>query len=133
LRVPPQIRPGVYSLFLTLKGEGKPEDRVEKRAIAFNVDATAESDLKRADRDRLLPTFSGRDSRRGKLALRSPGDTFEEYKERQPDASESPWLYLFFILILVVEQAMAVHLSHHLKGAEGAPAAPASRPQPAAA
>ena len=38
-----------------------------------------------------------------------------------PDASESPWLYLFFLVILVVEQAMAVHLSFHLRGNEVLP------------
>ena len=49
-----------------------------------------------------------------------------------PDASESPWLYLFFLVILVVEQALAVHLSFHLKGNEAVPGAIAP-PQAAAA
>jgi hypothetical protein len=65
--------------------------------------------------------------------LFSPGDPMDVFKNREPDASESPWLYLLFILILVVEQALAVHLSFHLKG--GDMAAPSARPAvaPAAA
>jgi len=73
-----------------------------------------------------------RDSRAGTILLRSPGDTFEAYKNKMPDASESPWLYLFFLLILVVEQALAVHLSFHLKGNEVLPGQVAA-PRPAAA
>jgi len=39
---------------------------------------------------------------------------------------------LFFLVILIVEQALAVHLSFHLKGNEAAPGT-AAPPQPAAA
>ena len=73
-----------------------------------------------------------RDSRAGTILLRSPGDTYEAYKNKMPDASESPWLYLFFLVILVVEQALAVHLSFHLKGNEALPGT-TTAPQPAAA
>jgi hypothetical protein len=41
--------------------------------------------------------------------------------DRHSDLSESPWFYLVFLIILVVEQALAVHLSFHLKGQEGVP------------
>jgi hypothetical protein len=130
LKDPP--RPGVYRFTFTLTGDGAEEDRREVRAYAYNVDASQESDLKRAARDRLEPNIPGDVSQRGALTVRLPGEgTYDQFKERQPDASESPWLYLFFIIILVVEQAMAVHLSFHLKGAEGA--APAATRQPAAA
>jgi len=50
-----------------------------------------------------------------------------------PDASESPWVYLFFLLVLVVEQALAVHLSFHLKGKETVPGATAAQAPAAAA
>jgi hypothetical protein len=82
-------------------------------------------------RDRLEITATNKDGKQVAAVLRAPGDDYESLKERQPDASESPWLYLFFIIVLVVEQAMAVHLSFHLKGNEAAPSAAA--PQPAAA
>jgi hypothetical protein len=122
-------RPGVYRVTLTQQGDTPLEDRQEVLAYAYNVDALAESDLKRAGRDRLDPELPPGDSKRGKLTVLSPNESFEAFQEKQPDASESPWLYLFFILILVVEQAMAVHLSYHLKGNESAaPASPSTQP-----
>ncbi len=129
-------RPGVYTITRTLLGDGAEEDRQEKLAYACNVDALAESNLKRASKDQLVPEMpSSGDSKRGQLTLWIPGESDpEKFKERQPDASEWPWLYLFIILILVVEQAMAVHLSHHTRLAEGAPESrPAPSPTPAAA
>ena len=71
---------------------------------------------------RAATSWSGRarDSKAGTILLRAPGDTYEAYKNKMPDASESPWLYLFFLVILIVEQALAVHLSFHLKGNEAA-------------
>ncbi|MGL4550905.1 MAG: hypothetical protein ACRC33_06930, partial [Gemmataceae bacterium] len=121
-------RPGVFRVTLTQQGEGPPEDRQETRAFAYNVDAAGESDLKRAGRDRLLPDLPPGDAKRGKLMLLTPNEAFDQFQEKTPDASESPWLYLFFILILVVEQAMAVHLSYHLKDGAAAPPAPSSQP-----
>ena len=41
-----------------------------------------------------------------------------EVSQRQTDLSESPWFYLVILAVLVLEQAMAVHLSFHLKGSE---------------
>ncbi len=101
------------------------------RSYAFNIDSGKESDLRRAARDK-LERSRARDNRAGTILLRSPGDTYEAYKNKMPDASESPWLYLFFLVILVVEQALAVHLSFHLKGNEALPGATAT-PRPAAA
>ena len=76
----------------------------------------------------------GADSRAGRIALHSPGDDYAAFQNKQPDASESPWLYLIILLVLIVEQALAVHLSFHLKGSEGLPAAAGpARAQPVAA
>jgi hypothetical protein len=87
--------------------------------------------LKRANRERLDPPQPGRPSGIG-VKIITAKDTSELVGEKPPDASESPLLYLFFIIILIVEQAMAVHLSFHLKGNEAAPAAPQSAPAAAA-
>ncbi len=126
--------PGVFRITHTLLGDGPDEDRQEVRAYAFNVDAVSESDLKRAAKERLVPERTSSDSKGGKLTLRFPGsDSYEEFKEKQPDASESPWLYLFFIIILVVEQAMAVHLSYHMKANEGAAPGPLGHAKPTSA
>jgi hypothetical protein len=117
-------RPGVYTFeFSPLAGApGGAEPAPEQRVYAFNVDADAESDLRRAERDKLVRARVAGDGRGsvGKIALRAPGDTYEAFKNRQPDASESPWLYLFFLVVLIVEQALAVHLSFHLRGGEAA-------------
>ena len=47
---------------------------------------------------------------------------------RSSDLSESPWFFLLLLGILVAEQALAVHLSFHLRGNEAlAPAQAAPR------
>jgi hypothetical protein len=129
-------RPGVYTFNFFPVQAGASEPPPEPRPYAFNVDSVREGNLKRAPRERLerVRANSG-DPKAAKITLRSPGDSYEAFKNRQPDASESPWLYLLFLLVLVVEQALAVHLSFHLKGNEAAPPAAAGGPrtQPAAA
>ena len=108
-------KPGVYKVTHTFLGDGAEETR----AYAYNIDAVAESDLKRAAEDRAEAGNAGPATANAASSRWSPpAAAYEEFKEKQPDASESPWLYLFFIIILVVEQAMAVHLSFHMKGNE---------------
>jgi hypothetical protein len=111
--------PGVYS-FTFYPNSQDAAEQSELRSYAFNIDADKESDLRRAARDK-LERPRARDNRAGTILLRSPGDSYDEYKNKAPDTSESPWLYLFFLIVLVVEQALAVHLSFHLKGNEAAP------------
>jgi hypothetical protein len=122
--------PGVYT-FEFYPNSKEAISQPEVRAFAFNLDAGKESDLRRASRGR-LEGRRARDNRAGTVLLRSPGDTYEEYKNKLPDASESPWLYLIFLIVLVVEQALAVHLSFHLKGNEAVPGT-TTPPAPAAA
>jgi Aerotolerance regulator N-terminal len=123
------VRPGVYSF------EFRPIDETKQpsefRSYAFNVDAGAESNLKRADKDKLEVKTKNKDARAGKVMVFAQGDSLDVFKGREPDASEKPWLYLLFLIVLVAEQALAVHLSFHLKPSDTA-AAPA-RPQVAAA
>jgi hypothetical protein len=111
--------PGVYTFEFSPNSKDA-TGQAEVRSYAFNLDAGKESDLRRAPRDK-LESRRARDNRAGTILLRAPGDTYEEYKNKMPDASESPWLYLFFLVILVVEQALAVHLSFHLRGTDVAP------------
>jgi len=125
-------RPGVYTFEFTPVGPGGVEGQPEASVYAFNVDAASESNLKRAAQDKLERVTNNKDPKAGKISLRSFGDSFEKFRNRQPDASESPWLYLFFILVLVMEQALAVHLSFHLKGNESS-ATTRTGQQPAAA
>src|SRR5205823_3834694 len=115
--------------------EFKPVDATqpsEFRSYAFNIDADAESNLKRAEKDKLGTQIKTKEARAGQVKVFAPGDDITTFKQRDPDASEMPWLYLLILIVLIVEQALAVHLSFHLKPSDQAAAAPA-RPQPAAA
>jgi hypothetical protein len=121
--------PGVYELVFSRKdapGESVvPRNpaapavtATETRAIAFNVDALAESDLRRASLDELAAVVGE------SLRLHTPGDAALEktLKDKKSDLSESPWFYLVFLLVLLVEQAMAVRLSYHTVSRDSPPA-----------
>jgi hypothetical protein len=76
------------------------------------VDTAAEGDLRRASRDDIEAAAPG-------ALLHSPGSGLADLlKDKKSDLSESPWLYLVILLVLVAEQAMAVRLSYHLSAAE---------------
>jgi hypothetical protein len=110
-------QPGVYRFEFTPQGEsGAATARLEQQAFAFNVDTAAEGDLRRASRDDLEGAAPG-------AQLHTPGSGLAELlKEKRSDLSESPWLYLVILLVLIAEQAMAVRLSYHLAGVESSPA-----------
>ncbi len=121
-------RPGVY-VFETTRKKAEAGAQKETKLFAFNVDAEAESNLKRAARQRLDENPTLREKYRDVgVSLLGPGESFDKFKTKDPDVSESPWLYLLFLIILICEQALAVHLSFHLKGNEGSgSASPAPR------
>ena len=107
---------GNYKIVLSLKGDtgGANQARTEERAFSFNVDTNAEGNLQRATREQLDGGAPG-------AALHTPLDDTALKKvlaNRPSDWSESPWLFLLFLAILVAEQALAVHLSFHLRGSE---------------
>jgi Aerotolerance regulator N-terminal len=107
-------KPGVYRFELTPQTEGASAApaRTEQISYAFNVDTAAEGNLQRATRDDIESTAPG-------ARLHSPGSGLADIlKERRSDLSESPWLFLLLLLVLIAEQAMAVRLSYHLSGAE---------------
>jgi hypothetical protein len=111
-------KPGVYRFELTAPGEG---GRIEQQALAFNVDTPAEGDLRRASRDDIQSAAPG-------SVLHSPGSGLADVlRERRSDLSESPWLFLLILLVLLAEQAMAVRLSYHIDGAAAPVSAPGAR------
>jgi hypothetical protein len=80
------------------------------QALAYNLDSLREGNLERVDRG-TIREVAGKDA---KLVNANTIDEIEDtLKERRNDLSESPWMYLFFLLILIGEQAMAVRLSYH--------------------
>jgi len=116
-------RPGVYQFDLTQRSDSGGESKIETAAFAYNVDTAKESDLRRQSRDEL--------TRLGPIHGAESG-TYNETFKRSGDFSESAWIYLIFLVVLVAEQALAVHLSFHLKASEALPV-PAGKPQASAA
>lgn len=104
-------KPGVYRLDLTAKPDGAGGNNAnESIALAFNVDTVAEGDLRRATRDELEAAAPG-------MQLHTPGSGLARVLRARPsDLSESPWFFLTLLVLLVAEQALATHLSYHLRG-----------------
>jgi hypothetical protein len=121
-------RPGMYVFHLYPRVEAGTRPKPETRAVVYNVDTEAESDLKRTERNALERSVVDRAALTGTVTLHGPDNPPIE-KEKKTDLSEMPWFYLVILGVLVVEQALAVHLSFHLKGGE-APLPAAARPQP---
>ena len=114
-------KPGVYVLEFFPRPEAGADAKAEQRAFAFNIDTASESDLMRASRDEVEKSAAT-----GKFYVYGVDKLGTELQNKQSDLSEGPWLYLLFLLVLLLEQALAVHLSFHLRGgqAPGAVAAP---------
>lgn len=103
--------PGVYLFTLSaVKAADDGDPRPEVRAVPFNVDATREGDLRRAARDDLAQQAPN-------VPVRSPDDNtwVAQLKQKRDDFSTRRWLYLFILLVLIAEQAMAVRLSRHTR------------------
>lgn len=83
----------------------------------FNVDTMKEGSLARVSGDD-IDRYVIRQAKDGAVSFEGPGVASDTLVSRRNDLSESPWLYLLFISVLIAEQALAVHLSFHLKGSE---------------
>ncbi|HXG12739.1 MAG TPA: BatA domain-containing protein [Gemmataceae bacterium] len=127
-------KPGVYCFLLYPQSADGAAVEPERRAYAFNVDAENEGDLKRAPREALewAPPAEG-ERGRGRIVLDNLESITGRKLARQSDWSEGPWIYLIILAVLVAEQAMAVHLSFHLKGNEAQLPPQLARPPAAAA
>jgi hypothetical protein len=128
--------PGVYLFDLfPVPAEAGADVKPEQRAFAFNVDTLAEGELRRAAREELErnPPATGPLSDRGKITLNTGKSGFRELTQRQHDTSESPWVFLAFLVVLVLEQALAMHLSFHLRGNEASLPSQVVRPHATAA
>jgi hypothetical protein len=113
---PKTLEPGLYLSELRFEDDAATKPPVAVFSHVFNVDTPAEGPLQRVssedlDRDLIhqLP---------GQVELEVPGLVGTDLAARRSDLSESPWFFLLLLGILVAEQALAVHLSFHLKGAQ---------------
>jgi hypothetical protein len=111
--------PGVYRV--EIKGKPKAGDAREPQpfneVFVYNVDTENEGNLKRAAKDMLERGSAGQ----GVLpvALITPDMRLADLlAPKREDMSEAPWLYLVILVVLVIEQALAVHLSFHIRGNE---------------
>src|SRR5947209_467679 len=98
---PSMDKTGVYTFeFLSSPVEGGKAE-TEVQAFAFNLDSQAESDLNRAPKESLLrKTAVGAGlASGGKVALRSPGDNFDDFKDPPPELSNMVWLFLLIALV----------------------------------
>ena len=91
----------------------------EQRWFAYNVDTANESNLRRVAFEEVARNPAESKANRGKIMVFVPSEARDELREKRSDLSESPWLYLLILVILIAEQALAVHLSFHVKGSEG--------------
>lgn len=95
--------------------------RPDYRALSYNVDAVTEGNLARANSDDITAI--------AKAPLHTASDQDDAYKKallkKKRDLSETPWLYMIILLVLIFEQAMAVRLSFHIRPVESGGTAPA--------
>ena len=82
-------------------------------AVPVNVDSAIESDLKRASTEDIKQFTQG-----GFFHNAGDSDWVESLKNRRTDWSEMGWIFLIVLVVLILEQAMAVRLSYHTRGNE---------------
>src|SRR5207244_3711267 len=88
---------------------------IAKYAHVFNIDTAHEGRLTRVNSDEIERETGNTPE----IVLSGATAEAETLVAKSDDFSESPWLFLLFLLVLVAEQALAVHLSFHLKDNEG--------------
>jgi hypothetical protein len=131
------LEPGFYGSYLVPTEGGKSSEKGDRtRAVAswghvFNVDTANESDLSRVTQDEIDSAL--REAPAGAISpIRSPVGDFDEIANRPTDLSELAWFFLIFLLVLLAEQALAVHLSFHLRSATDEAPLPAQAVAPTA-
>ncbi len=110
------LEPGLYVTKLYAAGREN-DPPLFTWAHVFNVDTRREGKLARLSQDEFESAVQ-REAGEAIGPLEGPAADTPGLVNRPTDLSESPWFFLLFLGILVCEQALAVHLSFHLKGAE---------------
>lgn len=110
-------KPGLYLTELideNAQGKGP----IAQWAHVFNIDTAAEGNLARVGSDRLEQEMLKAKELGGDIIVIGADARDGTLVAKNSDFSESPWLFLIMLLVLVAEQALAVHLSFHMKNAE---------------
>jgi hypothetical protein len=112
------LEPGLYVTYLRGESDDESAAPLFTWAHIFNVDTAKESKLARSSLDELESDVL-RPAGDAINPPEGPGAGREEALINRPkDLSELPWFFLLFLGVLIAEQALAVHLSFHLKGSE---------------
>jgi hypothetical protein len=112
------LEPGLYVTHLRAEGDDENAPPLHTWAHVFNVDTHKESKLARASQDEMDSDFL-RQAGDAITAPEGPNAGREEALINRPkDLSELWWFFLLILGVLIAEQALAVHLSFHLKGRE---------------
>jgi hypothetical protein len=109
------MEPGLYVAHLLY--DDSPDKKLASWGHVFNVDTVREGPLQRVSYDDLKGNVL--DKAEGLVHFEGTNVLSDELVTRRSDLSESPLFFLLFLAVLVTEQALAVHLSFHLKGSEG--------------
>ena len=107
------LEPGFYEARLLYGDASESAPALASWGQVFNVDSRGEGNLQRASQEDLDSGFMRQVA--DKVEWRRPGDVSVMPINRAWDLSEWPYFFLIFIGILIAEQALAVHLSFHLR------------------
>jgi hypothetical protein len=133
--------PGYYQAVLFKNPKRESDAPLAEWTEVFNVDAESESNLERVSTSDInealvrgsLPKGQEGNPDAAKIRWWRMEDVATTATEKPRDLSEWAPLYLFFLILLVAEQALAVHLSFHLRTHEAELPAQVVRPQARAA
>jgi hypothetical protein len=106
------LEPGLYLSEMRGAMDGPEKTPIAVYSHVFNVDTVSEGPLQRVRNEDLESDLIHQLPDQVTIETAALG-TFEV--SRRTDLSESPWFFLILLGILVAEQAMAIHLSFHLK------------------
>jgi hypothetical protein len=126
------MEPGLYVSKLVSEDDPEATRPLASWGHVYNVDTAQEGKLLRVSSDELEKNLI-REAPQGAIRIEGPQASGDDLINKRSDLSESPLFFLIFLTILIAEQALAVHLSFHLKGAEGELPAQVSRSQRKAA
>ncbi|MCC6421671.1 MAG: BatA domain-containing protein [Gemmataceae bacterium] len=117
---PRSMEPGLYVTRLTYANPADGTGVLQTWGHVFNVDARHEGRLPRAAQEDLESSFLREAPADNQIAAPEAPDAARDTAlvNRPRDLSELPWFFVLFLGILVAEQALAVHLSFHLRGSE---------------
>ena len=109
------LEPGLYVSELRFANDAPTKAPLAVYNHVFNVDTPTEGPLQRVSSDDLERDLISK-LPKDMVTLVTGGSGSGDLASRRTDLSEAPWFFLLLLCILVAEQALAVHLSFHLRG-----------------